>query len=106
MTTVHIAEPLPGIRQVGETAPTSKREALRYLRDGLGITGAQANALFRAYQLDLLEAERAREHKVADVVRIGNDTGRSDFAFVDWLMRQVPGGRKTTTIKHEWRVTS
>lgn len=95
MTAVYTAEPLPGIRQEGDTAPSSKREALRWLRAELGITGAQAHALYAAYERDL-----------ADALRIGNDTGRSDFAFIDWLMRQAPGGRQRSVKKHEWRVSS
>lgn len=62
---------------------SSKREALRELRTSLGITGPQAHALFAAYQRD-----------VADAVRVGNKTSRSDADFIAWLMEQVPGGRK------------
>lgn len=85
------AESLPDNRQVGVTAPTSKREAFRTLRDQLGITGAQAHALFKAYERD-----------VADALRVGNDTGRSDAAFIDWLMRQAPSDRKPSVRK--WRI--
>lgn len=83
-------------RQVIDTAITPKREAIRLLRADLGITGAQANRLYSAYLADL-----------ADAVRIGNDTGRSDEAFIDWLLRQppVPLARRKAP-KHEWRVTS
>lgn len=95
MTAVYTAEPLPGIRQVGETAPTSKRKALSFLRTELGITGAQAHALFVAYERD-----------VADALRVGNDTERSDADFIDWLRRQAPGGRRVAIRKHEWRVSS
>lgn len=91
MTAGMIAEPLPGIRQVGETAPTPKREAIRVLRDRLGITGAQANNLYRAYLAD-----------VADAVRVGNDTHRSDADFLSWLMSQAPGGRPRSVRK--WRL--
>jgi hypothetical protein len=73
--------PLPGIRQVGDTEPTSRRSQLRYLRLSLGITGAQAHALVVAYEKD-----------VDDAIRIGNDTWRSDLGFIDWLMRQTPAG--------------
>lgn len=82
-------------RQVIETAITPKREAIRLLRADLGITGAQANRLYSAYLAD-----------VADAQRIGNDTGRSDVAFLDWLMRQTPGGRARPVVKRGWAVTS
>ena len=91
-----IAESLPDYRQVGVSAPTSKREAIRLLRADLGITGAQANRLYSAYLVD-----------VADAQRIGNDTGRSDEEFLAWLMRQAPGpGRQRSVLHHGWRVTS
>lgn len=83
-------------RQVIDTAITSKREAIRLLRADLGITGAQANRLYSAYLADM-----------ADALRIGNDTARSDEAFIDWLLRQAPGpGRQRSVLKREWRVTS
>lgn len=79
MTAVFTAEPLPGIQAGGSHRPlTTKREAIRQLM-GLGITGPQAQHLYRAYEAD-----------VADAVRIGNDTGRSDTAFLAWLMEQPP----------------
>lgn len=68
---------------------------MSFLRTELGITGAQAHALFVAYERD-----------VADARRIGNDTERSDLEFIDWLMRQAPGGRRVAIRKHEWRVSS
>ncbi len=99
--TARTSEPLPG-NQAGEgNRPlTSKREAFRLLRAELGITGAQAHALFVAYERD-----------VADARRIGNDTSRSDHAFIDWLMRQAPSLRKPTIRKWRigeagWRVTT
>lgn len=78
-------------RQVGDTAPTSKREAVRYLRAELGLTGAQAHRLYVAYARDL-----------ADARRIGNDTHSSDEGFIDWLMRQAPGTRKPSV--RQWRI--
>jgi hypothetical protein len=63
MTASYIAEPLPGIRQEGDTAPSSKREAIRWLSSELGITGAQAHRLFDAYRADLADAATA--HAVA-----------------------------------------
>lgn len=86
-----IAESLPDMQAGGRTAPTSKREALRHLRTELHVTGAQAHALFVAYERD-----------VADARRIGNDSGRSDAAFVDWLMRQAPSQR-ARSVRH-WRL--
>lgn len=73
------------------TEPTTKREAIRILRADLGITGAQANALYNAYRAD-----------VADAVRIGNDTHRSDTDFLAWLMEQAPAARRPSTRK--WRI--
>lgn len=89
--TARTAEPLPGNQAGGRTAPTSKREAFRTLRAELGVTGAQAHALYAAYERD-----------VADVHRVGNDTNRSDVGFIDWLMRQAPVKRKPSVRK--WRV--
>lgn len=54
------AESLPDCRQVGGTAPTSKRQALRWLAAELGVTGAQAHRLYIAYQRDLREADARR----------------------------------------------
>lgn len=85
-----IAEPLPGYQAGGRTAPTSKREAFRLLRADLGITGAQAHALYAAYARD-----------VADAIRIGNNTPRSDSDFLDWLMRQSPAERVRTRRKFQ-----
>ncbi|NYD39949.1 hypothetical protein [Nocardioides panaciterrulae] len=89
--TAHVAEPLPGYQAGGRTAPTSKRDAFRILRAELGVTGAQAHALYVAYERD-----------VADAMRIGNDTGRSDLTFIDWLMRQAPSQRPRS--RRRWRV--
>lgn len=67
-------------RQVGDTAPTSKREAIRFLRAELKVTGAQANRLYEAYRRD-------QERPVATAAK----SYRSSF--IDWLMRQAPGAR-------------
>lgn len=81
-------------RQVIDTAITTKREAIRYLRAELGVTGAQANRLYGAYVAD-------QERPVVTAGR----TYRSSF--IDWLMRQAPGGRRPrATPKRGWRVTS
>lgn len=87
----HSAEPLPGYQAGGRTAPTSKREAFRILRAELGVTGPQARALYIAYERD-----------VADALRIGNDTNRSDASFIDWLMRQAPAQRPRS--RRRWRI--
>ncbi len=63
----------------------------RYLVDELGVTYPQAKALLTAYAADLADADR-----------LGNDTGRSDSDFLDWLMRQSPGQRPRSIRK--WRV--
>lgn len=94
------AEPLPGYQAGGRTAPTPKREAIRYLRAELGITGAQAHALVIAYERD-----------VADAVRVGNCTSRSDASFIDWLMRQSPSQRARKCRKYRvgetgWRTAT
>lgn len=86
-----LAEPLPGIRQVGETAPTSRRQALRWLAAELGITGAQAHRLALAYEKDQRDAD-ARDFIAEE--------------FGPWLRRRgdlllVRGKRK-----HQWRLTS
>ena len=96
MTAVFTAEP-PGEQITGErdTDLSTKSGQERYLVRELGLTYPQAKHLIAAYERDL-----------ADAVRIGNDTGRSDFAFIDWLMRQAPGGRRRSIRKHEWRVSS
>lgn len=88
---VATAEPLPGIRQVGETAPTSRRQALRWLAAELGITGAQAHRLALAYEKDQRDAD-ARDFIAEE--------------FGPWLRRRgdlllVRGKRK-----HQWRLTS
>jgi hypothetical protein len=71
---------------------------MRFLVAELGITRPQAHRLIRAYELDMRDA--------ANIERIGNDTGRSDSDFLDWLMRQAPGGRRRAVTKREWRVAS
>ena len=84
------SEPLPGTQAGEGNRPlTSKREAFRHLRTSLGITGAQAHALYVAYARD---AERP-------LVTAGRDYRPS---FIDWLMRQAPNPRKTTVRK--WRI--
>ena len=68
----------------------------RYLCAELGIGQREARLMIAAYEAD-----------VADAQRIGNDTARSDEEFIDWLMRQAPGGRRPrATPRSEWRVTS
>lgn len=81
-------------RQVIDTAITSKREAIRYLRESLGITGAQAHQMYDAYRADL---ERP-------LVTAGR-TYRPGF--IAWLMEQAPNACYRRPVrKHEWRVTS
>ena len=93
-------EPLSGVttRLAGTTEPATpaKQWCIRYLMQECGFTGTQANRMFAAYAASIATAER-----------IGNDTGRSDEAFIDWLLRQppVPLARRKAP-KHEWRVTS
>lgn len=68
----------------------------RYLCAELGIGQREARLMIAAYEAD-----------VADALRIGNDTARSDADFLDWLMRQAPGpGRQRGVLKHKWKVTS
>lgn len=68
----------------------------RYLCGELGITQREARVLIKAYAADL-----------ADALRIGNDTARSDAGFLGWLMRQAPGpGRQRGVLKRGWRVAS
>lgn len=90
----HIAEPLPGVRQVGETAPTSKREALRWLAAELAITGAQAHRLIVAYQRDQHDA------RMADASRFVREE------FGPWLRRRGDLLVVRSKAKHEWRVSS
>lgn len=56
-TTTYVAEPLPGYQAGGRTAPTSKRQALRWLAAELSITGAQAHRLAVAYEKDQRDAD-------------------------------------------------
>ena len=83
----------PGVHITGErvTDLSTKSGRERYLVDSLGLTYPQAKRLLAAYAADLADADR-----------LGNDTGRSDADFLDWLLRQAPGGRKQPTRK--WRV--
>lgn len=82
---VHIT----GVRVTDLTSQTSRE---RYLVAELGVTYPQAKALIRAYEVE-----------VSHAARIGNDSGRSDADFLDWLLRQAPGGRRRATQKREWR---
>lgn len=84
-----IAEPLPGYQAGGRTAPTSKREAFRILRTELCVTGAQAHALYVAY-------ERDQERPLATL----SETYAASF--IDWLMRQAPADRKPSVRK--WQI--
>ena len=93
-------EPLSGVttRLAGITEPATpaKQWCIRYLMRECGFTGTQANRMFAAYAASIATAER-----------IGNDTGRSDEAFIDWLMRQAPNACYRRPVrKHEWKVTS
>lgn len=80
-------------RQVSDTALTSKREAIRYLRDQLQITGAQANRMYVAYQRD---QERP-------AVTAG---ATYRLSFLAWLMEQAPVKRNREVLKRQWAVTS
>lgn len=88
-------EPSAGYSRDRVTDLSTKEGRKRYLMQELGVTGCQAKRLLAAYAADLADADR-----------LGNDTGRSDEAFLDWLMRQAPGGRKRSVCKREWRVAS
>ncbi len=74
----YIAEPLPGNRQEGVSRPlnlTTKRGQVRYLMDELGVSGAQANNLIRAYELDQRDvdaSQAAREEFGSWVSRRGD----------------------------------
>lgn len=87
-----ITEP-PGEQITGEREAdlSTKSGQERYLVHELGVTYPQAKALLKAYAADLADADR-----------LGNDTGRSDADFLDWLMRQSPGERPRAIRK--WRV--
>ncbi|WP_235738953.1 hypothetical protein [Nocardioides alcanivorans] len=68
----------------------------RFLCAELRIDQREARRLIAAYEAD-----------IADAVRIGNDTARSDFDFLDWLIRQAPGPKRNrSVIKHGWKETS
>lgn len=90
----------PGEHITGDRATdlSTKSSQERYLVHELGISYPQAKRLIRAYELDQRDA--------ANVARIGNDTHRSDSAFIDWLMRQAPSTRKPSVKKREWRCAS
>ena len=81
-----------------DTALSTRTQQMRFLVAELGITRQQAHRLIKAYEADLRDA--------ANADRLGNDTGRSDADFLDWLLRQAPGGRKRSVCKRDWRVTS
>lgn len=73
---------------------STKNGQKRYLMCKLGVTRAQAHLLMAAYERDL---ERP--------VVTADKTYRPSF--LDWLMRQAPGGRPIRAVrKHEWKVTS
>ena len=85
-----IADPLPGIRQVGDTAPTPKRQAIRWLSAELGITGAQAHRLIRAYLADQADAAR----------------GAAREEFSAWWSRRGDLLVVRGKARHDWRVHS
>jgi hypothetical protein len=87
----YIAEPLPGYQAGGRTAPTSKRQALRWLAAELGITGAQAHRLVVAYEKDQRDAD-AREFIAEE--------------FGPWLRRRGDLLVVRGKAKREWRVRS
>lgn len=64
-----------------DTDLSTRNGQRRYLCDHLGIDQRQARLLIAAYEQD-----------VADALRIGNDTERSDFEFMRWLMEERPLG--------------
>lgn len=90
-TSTYVAEPLPGIRQVGETAPTSKRQALRWLAAELGITGTQAHRLAVAYQKDQRDAD-------------ARSAAREEFRA--WFSRRGDLLVVRSKIRHAWKDTS
>lgn len=96
MSLAHVAalsgEQITAVRDADLTTRNGQR---RYLCRELGISQPEARLLIRAYEQD-----------VADAIRIGNDTRRSDADFLDWLMRQAPTGRRRAIKRHDWRVTS
>lgn len=92
--TLHPEPRVEHISAVSDTDLTTRTQQMRYLVAELGITRPQAHALLRAYAADQ-----------SDAARIGNDTGRSDLDFLDWLLRQAPGGRVRSVKKREWRVS-
>lgn len=86
-----VAESLPDYQAGGRTAPTSKRQALRWLALELGITGAQAHRLVVAYEKDLRDAD-AREFIAEE--------------FGPWLRRRGDLLVVRGKAQHAWRVTS
>lgn len=89
--------PEPRVEQISAERVTdlsTRTKQMRFLVAELGITRQQAHRLIKAYEADLRDE--------ANTERIGNDTGRSDVDFLDWLMRQSPGQRSRPTRK--WRV--
>lgn len=87
----------PRVEQISaerDTDLSTRTQQMRFLVAELGITRPQAHRLIKAYEADLRDE--------ANAARIGNDTGRSDLAFIDWVMRQAPGQRSRPVRK--WRV--
>lgn len=77
--------PLPtlsGERITAGSDLTTRNGQRRFLCAELGVDQRQARLLIVAYERD-----------IADAVRIGNDTARSDGDFIGWLMSQGPGPR-------------
>lgn len=91
MNSAYIAEPLPGDRQAKDTDLATKRGQVRYLREELGVTGAQANALIRAYILDQRDADARR-------------ASREEFGA--WLNRRGDLIRVRGKARHAWRVAT
>lgn len=93
----YVAEPLPGNRQEGVSRPldlTTKRGQVAYLRENLGVTGAQANQLIRAYLLDQRDAD-------------ARAVAREEFA--PWLRRRgdvIFMRSKPRASSPAWRVTT
>lgn len=90
----------PGERITGEreTDLSTRSGQERYLVHSLGLTYPQAKELLRAYERDM-------ERPLATV--------HQDYkpSFLDWLMRQAPGGRRRTVRKFQvgeagWRTRS
>lgn len=74
MTQATRTDSLPENRQVGDTEPTSKREAIRWLIAG-GCTGAEANRLYRGW---IARTVRSNDHR----------------DFIEYVMQTIPGQHK------------